>query len=173
MTDVTPPFSIPDDPADDAAFAQPPVGAPPEPDKEFYDDFYAIDNSAPVDPGLDSSPEDEAAMSGGAARPSPVPMRTRRVAPPPPPPIPAGRGYGCADVITAFFLLATVAVALITVLLLANPNSALNPFPPPTLPSVMVIATDPPTYTPTNTFPPLPASPTPLPSLTFTPTATG
>src|SRR5215831_5825637 len=45
-----------------------------------------------------------------------------------------GRGYGCADVITAIFLLLSVASVSLTILLIANPRSPLNPFPAPTLP---------------------------------------
>ena len=42
------------------------------------------------------------------------------------------RGYGCADVITALFILASIFVVSITVLLLSNPRTPFNPFPPPT-----------------------------------------
>lgn len=79
------------------------------------------------------------------------------------------RGYACADVITAIFLLLTVLSASITILLVANPDSPLNPLPVPTYPGLLVIATPWPTDTPTRTFTPEPATNTPLP--TFTPTA--
>jgi hypothetical protein len=70
------------------------------------------------------------------------------------------------DVITAIFLLLTIGVIGYVLLLLANRQSTLNPFPPPTNVSYLVIATDLPTVTPSNTPT---ATATPLP--TFTPTA--
>ncbi len=69
------------------------------------------------------------------------------------------------DVVTAIFLLLTVAVIAVTLLLIANPRSPLNPLPQPTPVSIIVQATDLPTSTPTST-------PTPGPA-TATPTATG
>jgi hypothetical protein len=77
---------------------------------------------------------------------------------------PAGRGYGCADVITAVFLLGTILVISVTILLLANPFSALNPFPPPRTPVVILVLI---THTPT----PVPPSETPAPP-SFTPSLT-
>lgn len=92
---------------------------------------------------------------------------------------PGGRGYGCADVITAIFLLLSVASVSLTILLIANPQSPLNPFPPPTLPRLVLLATPQPTFTPSITPTPLPATPTlptptrtPLPSATITNTPT-
>jgi hypothetical protein len=82
------------------------------------------------------------------------------------------RGYACADVITAIFLLLTVLSASITILLLANPASPLNPLPAPTYPAVLVIATPWPSDTPTRTFTPEPATRTPLPTSTPTASAT-
>ncbi len=102
-------------------------------------------------------------------RPAPAGTRRRRTAAPPPPP---SRGYGCADVITAIFLLLTVLVCSGTILLIANPRSPLNPFPNPTNPALMVIASPLPTNTPTQTFTPLPATLTPTQTSTPTPTAT-
>ncbi len=103
-------------------------------------------------------------------RPS-VPGEPREFAPP------TGRGYACADVITAIFLLLTVLSVSATILLLANPRSPLNPFPAPTYPPILVLASPLPTDTPTLTFTPEPATPTvatptPSPSPTLTPTAT-
>jgi hypothetical protein len=82
------------------------------------------------------------------------------------------RGSGCADVITASFAILTVVVIAYTVLLYTNPQSILNPFPPPIPPTQIVLATDAPTNTPTHTWTPLPASPTPIASITpsYTPT---
>src|SRR5712692_9685563 len=82
------------------------------------------------------------------------------------------RGYGCADVITAIFLLGSITVCALTVLLIANPRSPLNPLPPPGPLVLLVLPSPAPTDTPTMTFTPLPASPTPLDTATFTPTIT-
>ena len=87
------------------------------------------------------------------------------------------RGYGCADVITALFLLATIFVVSITVLLLSNPHTPFNPLPPPTPVEIFVYVTETPlpTLTPSMTFtpePPTPTQPTPTPSLTPTETPT-
>ncbi len=102
--------------------------------------------------------------------------RRRTTGPPAQPQLSSGRGYGCADVITAIFLLLTVLVASVTILLIANPRSPLNPFPAPTFPAVSVLASPLPTETATETFTPEPYTPTPLPSPTPTttplPTAT-
>jgi hypothetical protein len=102
-------------------------------------------------------------VSGTRRRPTAQPQQTD---------IPTERGYGCADIVTAIFLLLTVAVCGFTGLLWSNPQSPLNPFPPPTFPAVMILASPPPTLTPSNTPTPLPPTPTPLATLTFTPTAT-
>jgi hypothetical protein len=96
--------------------------------------------------------------------------RRRTTSPPLQPQLSSSRGYGCADVITAIFLLLTVLVASVTILLIANPRSALNPFPAPTFPVLSVLASPLPTETATETFTPEPNTPTPLPSPT--PTAT-
>jgi hypothetical protein len=129
---------------------------------------------------------------------TPIPMGTRRRAPrgqnaPIPyaeelaetaPAAPARRGYGCADVLTALFLLLTVLVISLTILLISNPYSPFNPLPPRfgtiEVP-VYVSATPLPTWTPSITptpEPPTPTVPSPTPSLTptltpsLTPTAT-
>lgn len=78
---------------------------------------------------------------------------------------------GCADLITAFFVLASIGALAFTILLIANPYSALNPFPPGSTLVVYVIASPMPTATPTQTFTSLPPTPT-LPTETPTPTAT-
>lgn len=82
---------------------------------------------------------------------------------------------GCSwifDLITAVFLLLSVVVITFVVILLANPRSSINPFPQPTPVSVLVMPTDLPTWTPSATFTPEPATRTPLPTATATPTAT-
>src|SRR5258705_4926179 len=81
-------------------------------------------------------------------------------------PVAAGRGYGCADLITAIFMLMTIAVCGFTLLLLAYPQSPLNPLAPPTFPALMIIATDPPSLTPSMTLTPAPATATPLSTAT-------
>ena len=123
-----------------------------------------------------------------AERDSSAPIGTRRRRPSFPPdeeddaPYGAtGRGYGCADVITAIFLLLSVASVSLTILLIANPTSPLNPFPPPTLPRLVILATPRPTDTPTITYTPQPPTaitptatrtPPPTATVTNTPTAT-
>lgn len=71
------------------------------------------------------------------------------------------------DFITAIFLLLTVGMIGYVLLLLANRQSSLNPFPPPTNAPYLVIATDLPTMTPSNT-----PTATATPPATYTPTRT-
>ena len=71
------------------------------------------------------------------------------------------------DIITAIFLLLTVGIIVYVLLLLTNRQSSLNPFPPPTNAPFLVIATDLPTLTPSNT-----PTATVTPPATYTPTAT-
>ncbi len=61
--------------------------------------------------------------------------------------------------LTALFVLATLAAVLFFLTLFANPGSAMNPFPPPTLPVLVQLPTStpttvklPPTWTPTVTI---------------------
>jgi hypothetical protein len=114
-------------------------------------------------------PSDEDAVE---EQPPTPPIGTRRRRPAPEPSAPSGRGYACADVITAIFLLLTILVISATILLLANPRSALNPFQPPTYPAILVLASAVPTDTPTQTLTPEPNTPTPIPSATPTRTLT-
>lgn len=92
---------------------------------------------------------------------------------------------GVLDVITVIFVVLTVGVAAMTVLILNNPNTALNPFPPPTvapviqLPTLTPSATITPTSTATATATATPtatatatATDTPTPTITATTTAT-
>lgn len=89
------------------------------------------------------------------------------------------------DAVTALFVVLTVAALGVIVLLLGDPQSALNPFPPPTIALRVVLptatltptatATPLPTATPTASFTPTvtpPASATPSPTITLTPTIT-
>jgi hypothetical protein len=112
-----------------------------------------------------------------------APVQTRRKRPPryeDDEPVPQQQlprsGSGCADLITAIFLLMTIGVCAYTSLLLANPASPLNPLPPPPTIFIKVLATPLPTLTPTETFTPLPATNTPpatdTPTPSNTPTAT-
>lgn len=95
----------------------------------------------------------------------------------------ARSGGGCRDafynLVSVFFLLATVGVCGLTVLLIQNPTLPFNPFPPatpaptPTLFDLDAMAQSlativPPTTTPTEP----PVSPTPLRRVTGTPAAT-
>jgi len=146
---------------------------PVEPDDAETDDDTS-DEIADLDEDDYAADEDEEAYADAQTAPPP-PVGTRRrpvrqpaypVTPPP------GRGYGCADVITAIFLLLTVLSVSITILLIANPRSPLNPLPYPTFPPVLVLASPIPTDTPTHTPTPEPPTPTPLATSTSTPTAT-
>lgn len=79
------------------------------------------------------------------------------------------------DVITALFVVLTVVALGVLLLVWRDPQSPVNPFPPPTLPPRVVLPTA--TLTPTATDTPLPtgtptASPTPTATATATATAT-
>jgi hypothetical protein len=76
--------------------------------------------------------------------------------------MPQNRSTSLYDTITVLFLVLTVAVAAVMVLILNDPETPLNPFPPPTVPQVVQL----PTYTPSLT-------PTLTPTITLTPTVTG
>jgi hypothetical protein len=78
------------------------------------------------------------------------------------------------SLLTILVLLLVVCVVAAFLVVFTNPYSALNPFPPPTLPARAEL----PTATPTNAVIPLPAtwtptsSPVPIPTDTPTPTST-
>ncbi|NDJ79346.1 MAG: hypothetical protein GYB65_24105 [Chloroflexi bacterium] len=82
------------------------------------------------------------------------------------------------DVITVVFVVMTVGLLAVMVLIIRDPNTALNPFPPPDAPTIARFPTNTPTLTPTNTATntplptdtPLPPTETPVPSQTWTPT---
>lgn len=75
------------------------------------------------------------------------------------------------DVITALFVVLTVVALGFVLLLFANPQTALNPFPPPTIAARVILPTA--TVTPTATDTPLPTlTPTASPTPSATPTAT-
>ncbi|MCC7449245.1 MAG: hypothetical protein IT324_17630 [Anaerolineae bacterium] len=165
--------------AESAQSAEPAATAgnepPAESDDEADSDTPLPDDAAELDEEDYDEDDDVEAYTDAQTAPPPLPVGTRRrpvrqpaypVAPPP------GRGYGCADVITAIFLLLTILSVSITILLLANPRSPLNPLPYPTFPPVLVLASPLPTDTPTYTPTPEPPTPTPLATYTFTPTAT-
>jgi hypothetical protein len=120
----------------------------------------------------DAAPDDEP-LSAYDLPAAPVVRRTRRKPPwdaaPQYADEPSPSGYGCADVITAFFILLSVGVISLTVLLIANPYAPINPFPPPTPLALLVLATPEPTLTPSATFTPEPPT---LPPPTEPPTAT-
>lgn len=81
------------------------------------------------------------------------------------------------NILTILALLATVIVLLVSTIMFINPYSAMNPYPPPTLPATLgpPTATNtpeiylPPTWTPSPTIPPTPTD-TPIPSDTPAPT---
>lgn len=72
------------------------------------------------------------------------------------------------DVITVLFVILTVVVGALFVLIINDPNVALNPFPPPTVPPIVNLPTLTPSATPTAT-----PTATATPSITPTPSATG
>ncbi|MCC6800537.1 MAG: hypothetical protein IT325_10485 [Anaerolineae bacterium] len=81
------------------------------------------------------------------------------------------------DLITVVFVVLTVAALGAFVLILADPQTAINPYPPPTIAARVVLPTA--THTPTATDTPLPtgtptatATPTATPTATETPTPT-
>ncbi len=81
---------------------------------------------------------------------------------------------GTWNILAVLALLAIVALALVFLNIYNNPNSAINPFPPPTLPANVVIPSStatpillPATWTPTPPAPTIPqGSATPVPSPT-------
>lgn len=83
------------------------------------------------------------------------------------------------NILTIIFLLGTICVAAVFAVILVNPYSGINPFPPPTLPAALTFPTAtptlslvlPPTWTPQPTTEPT-ATSTPRPSATLPPTET-
>ncbi len=83
------------------------------------------------------------------------------------------------NILTVLVLLSVVCLGGYFLLIFINPQSGLNPFPPPTLPVAMQLPTQtptprgvlPPTWTPEPTNPPT-ETPTPRPSATLPPTPT-
>lgn len=71
------------------------------------------------------------------------------------------------DVLTVIFLILTVTVGGLVVLIISDPQTALNPFPPPTAPPIANL----PSLTPSNT-PTITPTPTDTPTATATPTDT-
>ncbi len=55
------------------------------------------------------------------------------------------------DILAILFLLAAIAAGVVIGLIYSNPYSSLNPFPPPTLPALLVLPTQ--TYTPQYRLP--------------------
>lgn len=75
------------------------------------------------------------------------------------------------NLLTVLVLVAAVCVVSYFLLIFVNPQSALNPFPPPTLPPVLVLPTA--TSTPLNVLPPTwTPAPTLEPTITLTPRPT-
>lgn len=72
------------------------------------------------------------------------------------------------DIITVLFVVLTVGVLAVIVLILNDPNTSLNPLPPPTVPPIVNLPTLTPSATATNT-----ATPTHTPTHTPTATTTG
>ncbi len=71
------------------------------------------------------------------------------------------------DVITLLFVILTVGLVAILVLIINDPQTTLNPFPPPTVPPLVNL----PTLTPSATVTPT-ATPSGTPTITLTPTHT-
>lgn len=139
--------------------------------------FPPEEDDAPAPPlewAGDAEPQAEAAEAAPAPR-RPAPETTERFPPveparlksaPPPKPAapPRHRGSRTANLITVFFLLATLATLAYIGLLTADPYTPLNPLPPFTPVPIIVTATPlPPTITP------IPPTPTPEPTATWTP----
>ncbi len=126
----------------------------------------SLEPRKPLFPPEDDLPPPAAAASGSA----PGDERLPPAAPPaytsPPPAQPARRRRGnrTANLVTAFFLLATAGVIVYVGLLVADPYTPLNPLPPFTPVPIIVTATPlPPTVTP------VPPTATPEPTATRTP----
>ena len=90
----------------------------------------------------------------------------------------SGRSSGVVwNLLTVLILVGAVCVLSLFLMIFINPQSALNPFPPPTVPALLVLPTAsptalnqlPPTWTPTAVQPP---TETPTPRSTNTPTVT-
>lgn len=79
------------------------------------------------------------------------------------------RGSTFLDLLTVLFLILTVAVIGLFVMILSDPQTPLNPWPPNTVPPVAILPTltETPTATPTDT-----PTHTPTPTATYTPTHT-
>ncbi|MBZ0280231.1 MAG: hypothetical protein K8L97_05790 [Anaerolineae bacterium] len=138
---------IPPEPIDDSRFA-PPVLDEPTPEPETAEVFppAVIEPPAERFPPLAVQPDAQKVDTRSSAAPAPRRQNTCLL-----------------NVITGFFLLATVAAAVVFVLIAINPYSALNPFPPFTPVPILITttplpptATEPPTPAPTGTFTPLP-----------------
>ncbi len=85
-----------------------------------------------------------------------------------------GGGEWLFDLITVFFLIASVGMVTITVLIINNPRVSFNPLPIAELPTQLMTSTPTQTYTPSSTFTPsvTPFPPTLTPTITETPPAT-
>ena len=79
------------------------------------------------------------------------------------------RGSTILDLLTVLFLVLSVAAVGLFVMILSDPQTPLNPFPPNTVPPVAILPTL--TETPTATATATPTD-TPTPTATFTPTQT-
>src|SRR5258707_3393314 len=155
LDSVNPPFALSD--VDEADSASSVIEPPPPP-------APAVEEDTPVPPDAEEPPEERQPLVVGTRRRAPAPVAYT--------PEPSAGGSGCADLITAIFLLMTIGVCAFTSLLIIYPRSPLNPFPAPTFEAVMVLCSPIPTDTPTNTSTPLPATQTPTPTATLTPAAT-
>lgn len=87
-------------------------------------------------------------------------------------PQPSGSTSGVIfNVLTVLVLIMVLCIAAGFLAIFINPNSALNPFPPPTLPAALAFPTG--TPTPRSVLPPTwTPSPSPEPTRTFTPEPT-
>ncbi len=83
------------------------------------------------------------------------------------------------DILAVIFLVASIGAGVVIGLIYTNPYTSLNPFPPPTLPAILILPTQ--TYTPqyrlpatwTPTFEPGVVTETLRPSATPLPSSTG
>lgn len=136
-----------------------------EPRKPLFPPEDDLPPAAAQDDASDSAAD--AAEDTSSAERFPPAAPAAYASPPPARPAPRRRSSRTANLVTAFFLLATVGVIVYVGLLVADPYTPLNPLPPFTPVPIIVTATPlPPTVTP------IPPTATAEPTATRTPLPT-